>query len=109
MFIVRYGLFDAHFKDVCSFKDSFEDVNKRKLETSKYDECQGDCPVELVEQAKVGPTPFHQTAVGVQDKYVAEHVVEYEGVHKERGDEAVPGDDEELAPLVLLGPFRDDQ
>ena len=76
MFIVRSRLFDAHFKNLCSFKDSFEDVNKRKRETSKYNKCQGDCPVELVEQAEVGPTLFHQTAVGIQDKYVAEHVVE---------------------------------
>ena len=76
MFIVRSGLFDAHLKNVCSFKDSFEDVNKRKRETSKYNNCQGDCPAELVEQAEVGPTLFHQTAVGIQDKYVAEHVVE---------------------------------
>ena len=109
MFIVRCGLFDAHLKDLCSFKDSFKDVNKRKLETSKYNKSQGDCPVKLVEQAKVGLTLFHQTAVGIQDKYVAEHVVEKQGVHEERGDEAVPGGDEELAPVVLLGPVRDDQ
>ena len=76
MFIVRCGLFDAHFKDLCSFKGSFKDVNKRKQETSKYNKSQGDCPVELVEQAKVGPTLFHQTAVSIEDKHVAEHVVE---------------------------------